>query len=101
MNTRLPLTLPAKLSIAALCLLGLLGGSLVVAYAGFETSPRRGGTPTFVPAPQAYVMAVVMYLMSCLALLALLRDRGSSIGATVGAFGVYGLLAWLLVEVLV
>lgn len=95
------MTLPAKLSIAALCLLGLLGGSLVVAYAGFETSPRRGGTPTFVPAPQAYVMAVIMYLMSCMALLALLRDLGSSIGATAGAFGVYGLLAWLLVEVLV
>lgn len=93
MNTRLPLTLPAKLSIAALCLLGLLGGSLVVAYAGFETSPRRGGTPTFVPAPQAYVMAVVMYLMSCLALLALLRDRGASAGVTARAFVAYGLLA--------
>lgn len=75
MKPQPPLSLPAQLSIAALVLLGLIGGSLIVAHAGFETSPRRGGTSTFVPAPAAYVLAAVMYLQSGLALVVLLRNR--------------------------
>ena len=100
MHPTTPLTLPAKLSIAALCVLGLLGGSLIVAHSGFETSPRRGGTPTFVPLPEAYVIVAILYLMSCLALLVLLRSRATSALATVAAFGGYILIAWQLVRVL-
>lgn len=88
------LNLPAKLSIAALALLGLLGGSLIVAHAGFETSPRRGGASTFVPVPEAYILSAVMYLMSCLALLVLLRDRQASTTTMVLAVGAYVAAAW-------
>ena len=89
------LNLPLRLSIAAMFILGLLGGTLIVAYSGYETSPRHGGTSVFVPTPQAYIIAAAMYGMSCLAMLALLRSRTQSlIWATVAVAG-YVLLAWL------
>ncbi len=93
-----PLNLPARISIAALFILGLLGGTLIVAYSGFETSPRRGGTPVFVPAPQAYIIAAAMYVMSCLAMLALLRNRTKSLFWAVIAVAGYGLLAYVFVQ---
>ena len=88
-----PLGPAARFFVAALVLLGLVGGSLVVAHAGFETSPRRGGPTTFVPAPQAYLMTAVMYGMSCIALLALLRDRRVSARVTAAAMGCWVLAA--------
>ena len=100
MKPQPPLNLPAQLSIAALVLLGLLGGSLIVAYSGFETSPRRGGTSTFVPAPEAYVLAVVMYLMSGLAMIALLRNRTTSKLAAAAALCAYVAIAASLVKAL-
>ncbi|WP_088280648.1 hypothetical protein [Ideonella sp. A 288] len=100
MKPQPPLSLPARISVAALVLLGLLGGSLIVAYSGFETSPRRGGTSTFVPAPEAYILAAAMYLMSCLALLALLRDRKVSKPSTVAAFCAWSAVAATLVAAL-
>lgn len=69
----------AQLAVAALVVLGMLGGSLIVAQAGFATSPRRGGPSTFVPVPEAYVLAATMYGMSVLGLLALLRNRRVSL----------------------
>jgi hypothetical protein len=93
-----PLNMPARLSIAALLVLGLLGGTLIVAYSGYETSPRRGGTPVFVPAPQAYIIAAAMYGMSCLAMLALLRNRTKSFLWSGVAVAGYVLLAWLLAQ---
>lgn len=93
-------SLPARLSIAALLVLGLVGGALIVAYAGFETSPRRGGPSVFVPAPQAYVLAAVLHAMSCLALLALLRMRTRSTWMAAVAVAGHGLLAWLLARAL-
>ena len=90
--------LPLRLSIAALFILGLVGGTLIVAYSGFETSPRRGGTPVFVPAPQAYIIAAAMYAMSCLAMLALLRNKTTSLlWAGVAVTG-YVVLAWVFVR---
>lgn len=68
----------AKIAIAAIVLLGLLGGCLIVAYSGFATSPRRGGPSTFVPAPEAWLLAALMYAMSSIGLLALLRSRKAS-----------------------
>lgn len=76
-------------------ILGLLGGTLIVAYSGYETSPRRGGTPVFVPAPQAYIIAAAMYGMSCLAMLALLRSRTKSFVWAAAAVTGYVLLAWI------
>ena len=100
MKQQPPLNVPAQLSIAALVVLGLIGGSLIVAHSGFETSPRRGGTSTFVPAPEAYVLAAVMYLMSCLAMLALLRNRDTSRPAIAAAFCAYAAVATSLVAAL-
>ncbi|ODS65071.1 MAG: hypothetical protein ABS37_09695 [Acidovorax sp. SCN 65-108] len=94
------MNLPAKISIAALAVLGLLGGSLIVAYAGFATSPRRGGPSTFVPAPEAYILSAVMYAMSFLALWVLLRDRQASKATTLAAMGAYGVMAWATVHVI-
>lgn len=60
----------AQLSIAAIVLLGMVGGSLVLAHGGFETSPKHGGQPVFVPAPLSYFMAATMYGMSVLGIAA-------------------------------
>ncbi|MBX3713232.1 MAG: hypothetical protein KF800_14825 [Lysobacter sp.] len=92
------MNLPARVSIAAMFVLGLLGGTLVVAYSGFETSPRRGGTPVFVPAPEAYFIAAIMYAMSCLAMLALLRNRNRSRALSAAAILAYPVLAWIFVQ---
>ncbi len=64
--------------IAALVFLGLLGGSLILAHSGFETSPRNGGSRVFVPLPEAYIMAAIMYAMSALAALVLLHHHKAS-----------------------
>ena len=100
MKPQPPLNRPAQLSIAALVGLGLIGGSLIVAHSGFETSPRRGGTSTFVPVPEAYLLAAVMYLMSCLAMLALLRNRDTPRLAIAAAFCAYVAVAVSLVTAL-
>lgn len=93
-----PLGLPAKIAIMALAVLGLLGGSLIIAHAGFETSPRRGGTPTLVPVPEAYLLSAIMYAMSCIALLVLLRDRRVARTTLALAFGGYAVAAWATVQ---
>lgn len=80
---------PAQAAVAALVLLGWIGGSLIVAYSGFATSPRRGGPSTFVSAPEAYVLAAIMYCMSVIGLLALLRNRQASWISTITALVVY------------
>jgi hypothetical protein len=86
--------------VAVLVVLGLIGGSLIVAYSGFETSPRRGGPSVFVPAPQAYVLAAIMYAMGCVGLLALLRHHavarlGTLLGAVLFAAAAVGMVALL------
>jgi len=92
------LSLPAQISIGALLILGFVGGSLVVAYSGYETSPRKGGTPVFVPTPDAYFIAACMYAMSCLALLALLRNRTNRLAITFFAFTAYLVLAYVFIQ---
>ncbi len=61
-------------SVSALCVLGMLGGCLIAAGSGFTTSSKRGGWHIFVPAPQAYIMAAIMFALSGLALLWLLQQ---------------------------
>jgi hypothetical protein len=100
MANQTPLSIPAQISVGALMVLGMLGGSMIVAYSGFTTSPRRGGTPTFVPVPEAYVIAGFLYLMSVLAMIALLRHRKISVRAIAAAIGVYFVAAALLVVLL-
>ena len=84
--TRQPLGSAVKFFVAAIVVLGMVGGVLIVAYSGYETSPKRGGTPVFVPAPQAYFLAAPMFGMSAIGWLALVRERwrSSAAGAAAG-----------------
>ena len=100
MTSPTPIGLGAKLSVAAIVLLGMLGGALIVAHSGFETSPRRGGHSVFVPAPEAYLLAATMFGMSALGLLALLQQRGASVAAMGAALVGYGAVAACLTLVL-
>lgn len=94
------LSLGARLAVAALVLLGFVGGCLVVAHSGFATSPKRGGSSVVVPAPQAYLLAVVMYAMSAIGLVALLRERHVSTSGMALAAVLYACAAALLILVL-
>ena len=83
----------AQISVAAIVLLGMVGGSLIVARGGFETSPKHGGQPVFVPAPQGYFIAATMYGMSVLGMIALIREWRWSRTAMVLALVLYASLA--------
>lgn len=66
----------AQIAVVALVVLGLIGGSLIIAHTGFETSPKtRGAQPVFVPFPQAYLMFAAMYGQSFIGMLVLVRAR--------------------------
>ncbi len=95
-----PLSPGAQLSVAAMTLLGMVGGGLIVAYSGFGTSPKHGGPSTFVPVPQAYFLAAMMYGMSFIGMLALLQSRKASWLVTALAVVLYAAVATLLVLVL-
>ena len=87
-----PMRAAQVVSVVFLFALGLLGGCLVVAGDGFTTSGKRGQWQIFVPPPQSYVMAAIMFALSAIALLWLLRQakaRSSTVAiaglASVGA----------------
>jgi hypothetical protein len=82
----------AQLAIAALVLLGMVGGCLVLAQSGVATSPKRGGPSVFVPAPQAYLLVAILYAMSAIGLSVLLRVWQAARLAIAGAA-----VTWILV----
>jgi hypothetical protein len=92
-----PLSFGAQLSIAAIVLLGIVGGSLILAHGGFETSPKRGGQSIFVPAPQGYFIAATMYGMSVIGMIALTREWRWSGAAVTSALMLYIAVAVALV----
>ena len=94
------LTTAAQISIAALVLLGMIGGSLIVAHGGYETSPKRGGLPVFVPAPQGFIIAALMYGMSVLGMIALLRAWHQSRTIIAIAVVLYPIVAVIFVSAL-
>lgn len=100
MKPALPLSSAAKVAIMAMVLLGLVGGSLIVAHSGFATSPKRGGPSTFVPAPEAYLLAATMYGMSTIGMVALLRARQSSKPTIAVAAFLYAAAAAILTVIL-
>ncbi len=61
-------------SVAALAALGLLGGCLILAGGGFTSSNKRANWEVFVPAPQAWFMAGIMFALSGIAVLWLLQQ---------------------------
>lgn len=78
-------------SVSALCVLGMLGGCLIAAYGEFATSSKRGAMSILVPAPQAYILAAIMFAMSALALVWLLQQLGARArGYCVGAAAYVG-----------
>jgi predicted tellurium resistance membrane protein TerC len=93
-----PLSRAALVSVAALVLLGFIGGTLIVAHSGFETSPKRGGTSVFVPAPQAYVLAALMFCMSILGWVALIWEWRRSIALTALSIMLYFVVAVLIIS---
>jgi hypothetical protein len=83
-------------SICALGFLGTLGGCLILALDGFTTSSKRGHWSIFVPTSQAYVMAVIMFLLSVLALLWIMQQtHASKVGYLFGAVCYVGTATWL------
>ncbi len=63
-----------RAAVFALFALGFLGGSLIVAGSGFTASSKRGTWQIFVPAPQAYIMAAILFALSALAALWFLQQ---------------------------
>ena len=69
----------------------MLGGCLIAAGSGFTASGKRGDWQIFVPAPQAYIMAAIMFVMSGLALLWLLQQmKARTLGYVFGAAAYVG-----------
>jgi len=63
-------------AVAALCGLGTLGGCLIIADSGFTTSSKLGALMIFVPVPQAYIAASIMFALSGVALICFLQQFG-------------------------
>ena len=76
-------------SVLSLGLLGLLGGCLILAQGGFTSSGKRGGWSVFIPPPQVYVMAAIMFALSLLAVLCLLKEVQAKRATVVYAFIAY------------
>jgi predicted tellurium resistance membrane protein TerC len=93
-----PLKQAGLVAVAALVLLGFIGGTLIVVHSGFETSPKRGGTSVFVPAPQAYILAAMLFSMSIIGWVALIREWRRSIAITALSIVLYFLLAVLIIS---
>lgn len=93
-----PLGLGAGLAVAAMVVLGMVGGALIVAHSGYTTSPKRGGTRIHVPAPEAYVLAAALFGMSFIGLIVLLRAQAVSRWVMAFAMGSYGVIGWLLIR---
>jgi len=91
-------------SVAALGVLGLIGGCLVLAGCGFTTSNKRAHWQVFVPEPQAYIMAAILFSLSGIAMLWLLQQSRMRARGYIGCTAAYlsvafvvtrGLTQWL------
>lgn len=100
MNKPQVLSPGVQIAVIAIILLGMLGGSLIVAHSGFATSSKRGGPSVFVPAPQAYLLAATMYGMSVIGMVALIRSRHPSHWAAALGLALYVAAASALAAVL-
>jgi hypothetical protein len=65
-------------AVFALTFFALMGGCFVLAQDGFTTTSKRGNWSIFVPAPQAYVMAAIMFTLSLLGAVWLLQQSKTS-----------------------
>lgn len=67
------------IAVAALGLLGLVGGAFIVAIGGFTHTPKWSKVSTFVGGPPAYAMAAIFFTLSVLACLSLLRSFAATL----------------------
>jgi TRAP-type C4-dicarboxylate transport system permease small subunit len=74
MTSSPPLSLPARCAIAALALLGISGGWLILLSGGFQHQLHRYSRETIsVTGAPAWLMAAIMFALGALGALALLR----------------------------
>ncbi len=99
MKPSLTITWGTQLSLLAVSMLGLFAAAFVVAQDGFTYSAKRRGTEIFVPAPEAYFVAAIFFVMSVLALLAILQARRASALNYGLATCIYGILAFAFISV--
>jgi hypothetical protein len=86
-----PLSVGARVAVAALALLGCIGGWLVVLTGGFHHRPyRRADYTIFVDGP-ALAMAAILFAMATLAVLVLMQHFRATV--VVRLFGVCAMLA--------
>jgi hypothetical protein len=87
-------------SVASLGVLGMLGGCMVIAFGGFTASGKYGSWEVFVPAPQGYIMAVIMFSFSVLAVVWLLQQAKARVAGYVMAAVAYVASSIILVRLL-
>lgn len=69
----------ALVAVAALAVLGLIGGWLILLSDGFHHAPHRYTNQTiFVSGPPATVMAAILFALSAVAVAALVQAFGSA-----------------------
>jgi hypothetical protein len=87
-------------AVLSLAFFALLGACLILSQDGFATSSKRGDWSIFVPAPQAYVMAGIMFTLSVLGLLWLLQQLRASRSICLLSIAGYGIAAFGLTKAL-
>lgn len=88
-----PLSPAVQVAVAAMVILGFIGGTLIAAQSGYETSPKRGGPSVFVPTPQAYILSALMFGMSIIGWVVLVLERLRSVPQRILSVLFYVLLA--------
>jgi hypothetical protein len=72
-----PLSRPARVAVAALGVLGYLGGWLILYLGGFHHAPHRySRETTFVSGMPAAVMGLIFFALAIVAAVALVQARG-------------------------
>ena len=88
MTHQMPISRSALYAIAALALLGMLGGWLILLSGGFHHQIHRYTKETvLVTGAPALLMAAIMFGLSVLGVLALVRARGASLFWQISACG--------------
>ncbi len=88
-------------SVIALALLGMVGMCLIFAEQGFTTSSKRTNWSVFVPLPQAYIMAGIMFALSSIAVLWLLQEAKANLLGYAVTIAAYILASIFLTELLI
>ncbi len=73
------LTRGAQFAIAVLVALGTIGGSMIIALGGFNTSSKRIASVIFVSGIPAYFLATIMFSLAVVGMVALLRAWSVSV----------------------